>query len=50
MIAACLERGLVLLTCGPDHNIVRWIPPLDVTSAELDEALGIFGDALVATR
>ena len=28
--AACADRGLLLLTCGPDHNVIRWIPPLDV--------------------
>jgi 4-aminobutyrate aminotransferase len=48
LIAACLERGLVLLTCGAAHNVVRWIPPLNVTSAEIGQATGIFRDALRA--
>ncbi len=48
--AACAEQGLLLLTCGPDHNIMRWIPPLDVDRAEIEEALGIFQEALLATR
>ncbi len=46
VINRCLDDGLILLNCGPQHNIVRWIPPLDVTSAELDEALGIFRGVL----
>ncbi len=29
--AACADAGLLLLTCGPSHNIMRWIPPLDVS-------------------
>jgi 4-aminobutyrate aminotransferase len=46
LIARCADDGLLLLTCGSRHQVVRWIPPLDVTSAEIDEALEIFGDAL----
>ncbi len=42
----CLERGLMLLTCGPYGNVVRWIPPLIVTQAQIDEALEIFEGAL----
>jgi 4-aminobutyrate aminotransferase len=47
-IAGCLDRGLMLLTCGPDHNTVRWIPPLNVTSAEIQEGLRIFREVLAA--
>ena len=46
---ACAERGLLVLTCGAG-NVVRWIPPLDVERAEIEEALGIFQDALLATK
>jgi len=42
LIARCADAGLLLLTCGTAHNTVRWIPPLDVTSAEISEGLGIF--------
>jgi len=41
------DAGLLLLTCGPAHNIVRWIPPLDVDRAELEEGLGIFQKVLL---
>lgn len=40
------ELGLLLLTCGPAHNVLRWIPPLDVTTPELEEALAAFEAAL----
>ena len=48
--ATCADRGLLLLTCGTDHNTLRWIPPLDVERAEIEEALGIFQAALLETR
>ena len=46
LIARCADEGLLLLSCGADHQVVRWIPPIDVTGAEIGEALEIFGDAL----
>jgi 4-aminobutyrate aminotransferase len=42
----CLKRDLMLLTCGPYGNIIRWIPPLIVTQGQIDEALEIFDSAL----
>ncbi len=42
LIAACADAGLLILTCGPAHNVVRWLPPLDVSADEIDEGLGIF--------
>jgi 4-aminobutyrate aminotransferase len=46
--AACAERGLLVLTAGAG-NVVRWIPPLDVDRPEIEEALGVFQQALLAT-
>jgi 4-aminobutyrate aminotransferase len=43
---ACREAGLLLLTCGTDGNIIRWIPPLVIDEQELEEALNIFEGAL----
>jgi 4-aminobutyrate aminotransferase len=48
VIARCADAGLLLLTCGAAHNIVRWLAPLDVTAAEIDEGLGIFERVLAA--
>ncbi len=48
LIEQLADAGLLLLTCGPSHNIIRWIPPLDVTSDEIAEALGIFRRVLAA--
>jgi len=40
------DAGLLLLTCGLQHQVIRWIPPLDVTVAEVEEALAVFEVAL----
>jgi len=42
----CVTRGLLLLTCGPYDNVIRWIPPLVVTDEQVDRALEIFADVL----
>jgi 4-aminobutyrate aminotransferase len=44
--AACADAGLLVLTCGSQHEVVRWIPPLDVRAAEISEAVEIFGESL----
>ena len=46
VVKACHQQGLMLLTCGPWDNTVRWIPPLTVTASQIDEALDIFAQAL----
>jgi 4-aminobutyrate aminotransferase len=45
-IAKAADLGLLVLTCGVNGNVVRWIPPIDATSAEISEAVEIFGEAL----
>lgn len=44
--AACFARRLMLLTAGTNVNVVRIIPPLVTTAAEVDQALAIIGEAL----
>jgi 4-aminobutyrate aminotransferase len=43
---ACADAGLLVLTCGTQHETIRWIPPLNVTAAEIAEAVEIFGETL----
>jgi 4-aminobutyrate aminotransferase len=45
---SCLDAGLLLLTCGPWDNTIRFIPPLNVSKDEIAQALGILGDVLEA--
>ncbi|CAN5625561.1 aminotransferase class III-fold pyridoxal phosphate-dependent enzyme [soil metagenome] len=47
VIARCADEGLLVLTCGPTHNVIRLIPPLDVTRPELEEALGVLQKVLL---
>jgi 4-aminobutyrate aminotransferase len=44
--ARSIDDGLLLLSCGIHHQVIRWIPPLDVSVAEVEEALAIFERAL----
>jgi 4-aminobutyrate aminotransferase len=44
--ARASDSGLLLLTCGIQHQVIRWIPPLDVTVPEIEEALRLFEGAL----
>ena len=46
VIQRCADLGLLVLCCGVDHDTVRWIPPIDVSAEEIDEALAIFAEAL----
>ncbi len=40
------EKGMLLLSCGTYDNTLRWIPPLNVTSQQINDGLNIFGEAL----
>ncbi len=42
----CLDRGLMLIKCGTHNHVIRWLPPLIVSSDVIDEACSIFGAAL----
>jgi 4-aminobutyrate aminotransferase len=46
--ARAAEAGLLLLSCGVHHQVIRWIPPLDVAVPEVEEALRLFEGALRA--
>jgi len=46
--ANALERGLLLLTCGVHEHCIRFIPPLNISAAELDEGTAIFAEAVEA--
>lgn len=46
IVAAAMEEGLLLVGAG--SNVVRFVPPLIITSEEMDEALGKFSKAVAA--
>jgi 4-aminobutyrate aminotransferase-like enzyme len=41
-----LARGLLLLSCGIDGNVIRLIPPLTIPESELDAGLDILETAI----
>jgi 4-aminobutyrate aminotransferase-like enzyme len=48
--AHCRDEGrLLLMNAGTDGNVLRWMPPLVVSEAEIGSALDAFGAALRAT-
>jgi 4-aminobutyrate aminotransferase/4-aminobutyrate aminotransferase/(S)-3-amino-2-methylpropionate transaminase len=47
-VDAAFERGLLLLSCGLDGNVIRLLPPLTIGDAELDEGLDLLDQALAA--
>jgi 4-aminobutyrate aminotransferase/(S)-3-amino-2-methylpropionate transaminase len=46
VLVAAAERGLLLLKSGIYSNCIRVLVPLVISEAELDEALGVWEDAL----
>ena len=50
VVHACLDRRLLLLTCGPWDNTIRFIPPLIVSDEQIEEALRIFAESVGEAR
>ena len=48
MQQACLAKGLIVLTAGPAGNVLRLIPPLNLTDEEADAGVTILCEALTA--
>jgi len=46
VIEEAARNGLLLIKSGTDGNCIRVLTPLVITEAELDEALGVWEDAL----
>ena len=46
VIEESFRNGLLLIKSGTDGNCIRVLTPLVITDAELDEALGVWEDAL----
>jgi 4-aminobutyrate aminotransferase/(S)-3-amino-2-methylpropionate transaminase len=47
---AAHRQGVVVLTCGTYGNVLRFLPPLVITDALLEEGLDVVASALEATR
>ena len=44
-IAECSKQKLILMGAGSFGNCVRFLPPLNITDADMDVAMGIFDEA-----
>jgi 4-aminobutyrate aminotransferase/(S)-3-amino-2-methylpropionate transaminase len=49
VVDAARERGLLVIKCGVQRNVVRFLAPIVLPEADLDHALDILADALRAT-
>lgn len=47
LVARFMDQGLLTVPAGPD--VVRLLPPLNVTPAEIDEAFHLMGEALTTS-
>lgn len=45
-----MQRGLLLLTCGPQGNVIRFLYPLTIPDAQFRQALDILGSLLNQPR
>ncbi len=48
--AEALKRNLILLTCGVNANVVRFLFPLTIQPPVFDEAMGILRESLKAAK
>jgi 4-aminobutyrate aminotransferase/(S)-3-amino-2-methylpropionate transaminase len=46
----CLERGLLLLSCGVYGNVIRFLMPLVISQEQLEQGLSIVDDGLKNLR
>lgn len=46
IVKACINKRLLLLSCGTYKNVIRWIPPLVVTEEEIERALRCFSEVI----
>ena len=46
---ACIAQGVIVLTCGTYGNVIRFLPPLSIDDALLNEGIDVVAAALAAT-
>jgi len=44
LVQICMQKGLLLIGAGP--KVLRFVPPLNINQAEVDQALAILSEAL----
>ena len=46
LLRYCFEQGLLLINCGLERNVIRFIPPLITSETELDMGLDIIAEGI----
>ena len=49
VVSAAFDDGLLLLACGVYGNVIRLLPPLTISDADLDEGMAILEKALASS-
>jgi 4-aminobutyrate aminotransferase/(S)-3-amino-2-methylpropionate transaminase len=47
LVSEAMQKGVVAVTCGPYHNVLRHLMPLVITDEELDEGLDVLTSAAI---
>jgi 4-aminobutyrate aminotransferase/(S)-3-amino-2-methylpropionate transaminase len=50
LVKYCLDRGVIILACGAYGNIIRFLMPLVMTEAQLQQGIDVVREGLVAVR
>ncbi len=50
LVKYCLDKNLILLACGTYGNVIRFLMPLVITDAQLDQGMQIVDNGLTAIR
>lgn len=45
---ACFQKGLILETCGPEGNVLKFLPPINIGHDDLERGLRLLEDVLAA--
>jgi 4-aminobutyrate aminotransferase/(S)-3-amino-2-methylpropionate transaminase len=48
VVREAMSKGVVAVTCGPYHNVIRHLMPLVITDEELDEGLDVLAEVALA--
>ena len=46
ILKKCHERGLLIMACGPSHNVIRFMFPLVIKEEDLEKGLDILENAI----
>jgi 4-aminobutyrate aminotransferase/(S)-3-amino-2-methylpropionate transaminase len=49
-VGEAMKRGVVTVSCGPYHNVLRHLLPIVITDEQLDEGLDAMAESIRAAR